>query len=67
MSDIKYPNIKCKLVGTDGNAFALMGKVKQALRRGGVSEDECNQFIKEATSGDYNNLLCTCMSWVTVS
>jgi hypothetical protein len=66
MSDIKYPNIKVKLVGNDGNAFAILGRVQKALRKGGVPDAECKQFMTEATSGDYNHLLSTCMNWVEV-
>lgn len=65
-SDIKYPEIRVKLVGTDGNAFALMGKVAAALRKAGVSKEEIAAFYKEATSGDYGNLLRTCSKWVDV-
>ena len=69
----KY-KIKCKLTGTDGNAFALMGKVSKALREGlrkeGKESIEITQIIsefrKEAMSGDYNNLLNTCMHYVEV-
>lgn len=64
---VKYPKIKVKLVGSDGNAFAVMGKVKQALRKGGVSKEETDVFLEECTSGDYNNLLATCCKWVVVS
>lgn len=60
----KYPNIKVKLVGEDGNAFFILGRVLSAMRRGGVPEAERNEFQKQATSGDYNNLLCVCMAWV---
>lgn len=65
--NVKYPEIKVKLVGSDGNAFAVMGKVAGALRRAGVSQEERDQFFAEATSGDYNHLLQVCMEWVTVS
>lgn len=58
-------NIKVKLVGTDGNAFALMGKVSEALRKGGYA-DLVAEFRKEATSGDYNHLIQTCMDYVEV-
>jgi hypothetical protein len=34
---IKYPEIEVKLSDNDGNAFAIMGAVRQALRRAGVS------------------------------
>ena len=59
-------DVKVKLVGTDGNAFALMGKVSQALKRGG-HRDLVDPFIEEATSGDYDHLLQTCMKYVEVS
>lgn len=62
----KYPDIKVKLIGTDGNAFALLARVNGALKKAGVPEEEFEVFFKEATSGDYNHLLCTCMDWVTV-
>ena len=61
----KYPNIEVNMVGEDGNAFAVMGRVSQALRRGGVSREEIDAYRKESTSGDYDNLLRTAMKWVT--
>lgn len=66
-SGCKYPHIKVRLTGSDGNAFAVLGKVRDALRKAKVQEEEIQKFSDEATSGDYNNLLATCMKWVTVS
>jgi hypothetical protein len=66
MSDIKYPKIKVQLVGQDGNAFAIMGAVSKALRSGGVSSEEINEFTTESMSGDYNHLLQIAMKWVDV-
>ena len=60
----KYPNIKVKLVGEDGNAFFILGRVISALRKGGVSETERKEFQTQATSGNYDNLLQVCMQWV---
>jgi hypothetical protein len=65
-SGCKYPNIKVRLVGGDGNAFAILGTVIKAMRRGGVKNDQIELFQEEATSGDYNHLLATCMKWVDV-
>ena len=59
-------NVKVKLVGTDGNAFAILGKVSGALKREG-HPDLAKEFMKEAMSGDYNNLLRTAMSYVEIS
>lgn len=60
----KYPNIKVQLSGEDGNAYAILGRVNAALRKHDVPKDERDQFMKEATSGDYDNLLRTCSAWV---
>ena len=59
-------NVKVKLVGTDGNAFAILGKVSGALKKAG-HEDLATEFMDEAMSGDYNHLLCTAMKYVEVS
>jgi len=64
--DVKYPDITVKLVGSDGNAFAVLGKVSGAMRRANVPKEEIDAFQKEATSGDYDHLLVTCMKWVDV-
>lgn len=63
----KYPKNKVKLTGSDGNAFAVMGKVKNALKKAKVSKEEIDEYMKESMSGDYNNLLATAMDWVNVS
>ena len=67
MSEVLFPKVKVKLVGTDGNAFSLMGKVSAALRRAKVSEEEINKFHEEAMSGNYDHLLRTCCKYVKVS
>jgi len=63
---VKYPHITVKLVGEDGNAFAVLGKVLTSLRRAGVSESERKQFQDEATRSDYDHLIQTVMQWVNV-
>jgi hypothetical protein len=63
---IKYPDVKVQLVGGDGNAIVIIGTVSKALRQAGVPADEVKQFQGEAMSGDYDNVLATCMAWVDV-
>ena len=67
MSATKYPEIEVRLTGTDGNAFAVIGKVRRELKRGGVSTEEVSAFTEAATAGDYNHVLMTCMKWVEVN
>lgn len=68
----KYPNVNVKLIGEDGNAFSIMGRVTQALKSqlrgqytGSEIADICNQYLNEAKSGNYDNLLVTTMNWVS--
>lgn len=61
-TEIKKPD--CELVGQDGNAFAIMARVKQALRRAGVPTSVQAEYTKRATSGDYSNLLAVSMEYV---
>lgn len=54
------------LTGDDGNAFFVLGKAIKLLKRSKYSEEEIAEFKKEATSGDYDNLLRVCMDWFEV-
>ena len=51
-------NLKLKLVGEDGNAFMIMARARQLLRRNGRA-DLIERFTRECTSGEYDNLLAT--------
>ena len=64
--NMRYPNVVVRLVGEDGNAFSIMGRVSQALKRAGVPQEEVRAFQSEAMSGDYDNVLQAAMRWVEV-
>ena len=55
-----------KLIGEDGNAFHILGKVRKVLQDAGYTEEELEEFTLQATSGDYSNLLGVCMQWVNI-
>lgn len=67
MSDEPLYDVEVELTGHDGNAFMVLGRTEQALRRAGVDEDEITDYREEAMSGDYDHLLRTTMRWVNVS
>ena len=62
----RYPAVKVRLSGGDGNAFVIMGRVLRALKEAGVPAKEQNLFCKQAMSGSYLELLATCCKWVQV-
>jgi hypothetical protein len=53
------------LTGTDGNAFSILGRVRRGIMRSNHPE-LVDQFVTEATAGDYDHLLVTCFKYVTV-
>ena len=55
-----------KLTGEDGNAYSIMGRIKQALRRAGADREYIDKYLKDATSGDYDNLLVVSMQYADV-
>ena len=63
----KYPQVDVELVGHNGNAFSIMGRVTLAMRRAGLSKEQIDEYRKEATAGDYDHLLQTTMRYVEVS
>lgn len=62
----RYPYIRVRLVGEDGNAFAILGRVMRAMRRAGLPPEELAAFRDEATAGDYDDLLAAVLRWVDV-
>lgn len=63
MSNPKYPEITVSLVGENGNVFYILGKCLSAMRCANISKEEQDEFYRQATAGDYNNLLITCLEW----
>ena len=57
--------VKVKLIGKDGNAFAIIGTVRNALIKAG-RKDLADEYRKKAMAGDYNNVLMTTMDYVEI-
>lgn len=63
-SDIKYPQVKVRLVGEDGNAFFILARVCGAMKKAGLTSEQIQEYMDEAKSGDYNHLLQVTMQYV---
>lgn len=59
-------NVKVKLVGEDGNAINIIRKVSKALKESGYDSDFIKEYQRQATSGDYDDLLQVTMQYVDV-
>lgn len=63
----KYPQVKVRLVGQDGNAFVILYRCQDIARKKGLKESEIEDFLREAASSDYDHLLRTCTEWFSIS
>ena len=54
------------LKGPDGNAFALLARASNSLKDSGYGKETRDEFRTEATSGNYEHLLETIMTWFIV-
>jgi len=56
----------CRLIGTDGNVFAIIGKVRRTLREAG-QPDRASAFVEQAfQSQSYDEVLQLCLEYVEV-
>ena len=63
----KYPKVKVRLSGEDGNVFSIIGRVVHALKRAG-EEAAAQEFQAKAFSAhSYDEVLSLCMATVTTS
>ncbi|HHW33400.1 MAG TPA: hypothetical protein GXX24_04545 [Paracoccus solventivorans] len=63
----KYPQVTVHLTDLDGNAFAILARCRRAAEIAHLSPDQIDQFLTEATEGDYDHLLQTAMRWFEIT
>ncbi len=63
----RYPEVKVRLSGCDGNAFNVLKRCRVSARAVGLSDAVLAEFRDEATGGDYEHLIQTCIRWFDVS
>jgi hypothetical protein len=62
-----FEDVEVQLSGHDGNAFAIIGRVRRAMEVAGHA-DAADQFAKDAmTCGSYDDLLVFVMNTVVVT
>lgn len=67
MATPRYPHVEVQLIGQNGNAFNILGICQREAREAGLTEEQITEFCEEAMSGDYDDLLRTCMKYFTVT
>lgn len=65
-SGTALPKPVCRLVGEDGNVFAIIGRVQRALKNAGQPE-RASEFVKRAfRAKSYDQVLGLCSEYVEV-
>lgn len=54
------------LIGVDGNAFALMGHWSRQARRQHWTSEDIEKVLDVCYEGDYNELICTLRTHMTM-
>lgn len=63
---MKAKKPKVKLIGRDGNAFAIIGACQEAARKAGMPADQIKTIIAEMMSSNYDNLLMVATKYFDV-
>lgn len=58
--------INLNLVGLDGNAFNLLARFRKQATKEDWKQEEIEEVLDEAKSGDYNHLLSTLLNYCEV-
>lgn len=61
----KYPHVSVDVAKEDGNAFAILNRTETALREAGIPASERREYLEEALSGDYGQLISVTKRWVS--
>ncbi len=62
-----YKRANVYLGSVDGNAFAILDAAGRAMKKAGYTKEERAAYRTEATSGDYDHLLLTTITNLSVS
>ena len=57
---------KYSLVGINGNAFSIMGYVRNALKKEGL-KDKIKEYTQKATAKDYNHLIAVSLEYIELA
>lgn len=63
--EVPYTDALVQLTGKGGNAFLILGLVRRGILQSNHPE-LAEEFMNEATDGDYGHLLQTCMRYVSI-
>ena len=56
----------CNPLGEDGNAYAILARTVRAMKKAKVDQKTIDEYLEEATSGDYENLILTTFKYAKV-
>ncbi len=61
-----HPKPACRLVGTDGSVFSVIGRVQRALKKAGQN-DRASEFVQKAFRAKSDDeVLALCFDYVDV-
>ncbi len=63
----EFTGVTVKLIGTDGNIFSILAKVRRAMRSAGIEQARIERFTAEVqSSSSYDEALQVVLKYVEV-
>jgi hypothetical protein len=67
MCEVRYPNVRVKLIGENRNALNILGSVSSAMRKAGLSREQIKEYMEAAMASEQDTLMMETMKFVAVS
>ena len=64
IEEVRMATVACKLVGVDGNIFAVLGAASRALRRAGLPEKVKEMQDRASAARSYDEALAVILEYV---
>jgi len=63
----RFPGVMFPIPPTPGDGYVLVHRARAAMRRAGVPNAQCKEFVTDALRGDLEHRLATIKKWVYTS
>jgi len=62
-----HPEVEVPLDDVSGTVYVAASRTRAALKRAGISNEDCVEFFNDALSGDHDHTFATINKWVTIT
>jgi hypothetical protein len=64
MCEVRYPNVRVKLIGENRSALNILRSISSAMRKAGLSREQIKEFMETAMASEQDTLMMETMKFV---